>query len=123
MTVAAATAAFLLILKPPAQDGTLRSPASARLRLINPAGRLAQAPTVFRWSEVPGADYYLYELTEDTLETIVAATSAFGPSFTLTPEMRARLKPGRTYIWSVEAHSDDGFKIESTRQSFIITGD
>jgi hypothetical protein len=121
LTIAAAGAAFLLILKPAAQDGTLRSPASARLRLISPAGRLAQAPTVFRWSEIPEANYYLYELTEDTLETIVASTTTFGPSFTLTPEMRARLKPGRTYIWSVEAHSDDGFKIESTRQSFIFT--
>jgi hypothetical protein len=122
LTVAAAIAAFLLILKPPAQDGTLRGPASAHLRLISPVGRLAQAPTVFRWSEVPGADSYFFELIEDTLETIVPLTDFPSTSCVLPPRARAKMHPGRTYIWSVEARSDDGFKIESTRQSFIFSG-
>jgi hypothetical protein len=122
LTIAAATAAFLLILRPAAQDGTLRSPASARLRLISPAGRLAQAPTVFRWSTVPGADSYFFELIDDTLETIVPLTDFPSTSYALPPQARAKMRPGRTYIWSVEARSDDGFKIESTRQSFIIAG-
>ena len=122
LTIAAATAAFLLILRPTAQDGILRSPDSARLRLISPAGRLAQAPTIFRWSELPGADNYFFELIDDSLETIVPRTGIYTPPFILPPEAQAKMRPGRTYIWSIEARGDDGFKIESARRSFVFTG-
>jgi len=120
LTIAAATAAFLLILRPTARDGILRSPDSTRLRLISPAGRLAQAPTIFRWSEIQGADCYFFELIDDSLETIVPLTGIYTPSFILPPEAQAKMRPGRTYVWSVEARGDDGLKIESSRQSFVF---
>jgi hypothetical protein len=123
LMIAAATAAFLLIDKPGAQDGTLRSKGSARLHLISPDGRQSQAPADFRWSEVPDADSYFFELIDDTLETIVPVTLIYSPSFILPPDVRAKLRPGRTYVWSVEARGDDGLKIESSRQSFFISRD
>jgi hypothetical protein len=122
LTVAMATAAFLLILRPAAQDGILRSPDSIRLKLISPAGRLAHAPAVFQWSEVTGADSYFFELIDDSLEMIVAMTQTFSPSFVLPPEAQAKMRPGRTYIWSVEARGDDGLKIEAARRSFVFAG-
>ncbi len=117
-----AAAGVLLVLRPAGRTPEiLRSGRLSPLSLIEPKGTLAQAPTAFRWSAVRGADGYFFELFDEALETVIPKFKVTDLGITLTPDQRAGLRPGRTYIWSVEAYGDDGITIEIARQSFVIS--
>ena len=120
LVIAAAAASFLVFGRRESSAGALRNRGAAHLRLISPAGRQVRIPKVFRWSAVPGADSYFFELINNDLETVISSTQVFAPAFTPPAATLAKLRNDRTYIWSVEARGDDGLKIESSQQSFDI---
>ncbi len=96
-----------------------RGPGAEILVLIEPAGKLAAAPSKFTWTSVKGADVYTFELVDDELTRITRAI-ALRTRFVLPAEDKAKLKRGRTYVWSVFAYDDLSRLLDSASRSFEI---
>jgi len=84
-----------------------------------PEGSLTEAPRLFFWTHVPGGDSYRFELIDDELQSLGAATST-KPWIILPVEVSRRLRPGRTYLWTVEVIGDDNLKIGEIRRFFEL---
>jgi hypothetical protein len=109
---------WILFRNPNAAD-TLRGSERSLPGLAIPQGPLAEAPRLFFWTHVPQGDYYRFELIDDELQSLVKLTTR--NAWMLIPEtVHNRLRPGRTYLWTVEAVRDDNMKIGDIRGYFEI---
>jgi hypothetical protein len=90
------------------------------IKLLGPAGDLAQPPNEFRWEAVPGAASYKVELTDALNKPLASATST-QPKLPATAEMKAGMHPGMPLKWKVTAFDASGKSItESSGGSFKI---
>ena len=101
------------------QARAYRGAGADSLVLIEPAGKLAAPPSKFTWTSVKGADVYVFQLVDDEL-TRVTVAKALRTRFVLPDEDAAKLKRGRTYIWSVFAYDDVSRFLDSASRSFEI---
>jgi hypothetical protein len=101
------------------QAGATRGAGGERLVLIEPAKKLSAPPREFTWTSVKGADCYVFELVDDELTRITKA-KALRARFVLPDEDAAKLKRGRTYVWSVFAYDDLSRLLDSASGSFEI---
>lgn len=100
---------------------TIERSAEAGLTLLDPkADQSVSGPLVFRWRGRSASDYYILELFDDALLPIW--TSDRVPEFqtALPPEIRATLRPGRSYFWMVTAYLQGAKTEESQLGRFII---
>jgi len=89
------------------------------LMLIAPAEKLAAPPRDFTWTAVKRAESYVFELVDDELTRITRAYTQ-RPRFVMPDEEAAKLKRGRTYVWSVSAFDDLSRFLDSASRSFEI---
>lgn len=120
----AATASALLLTIifltgfPPREDAaTERGRADKTLSL--PAGQVSAAPRLFVWDPVPSADIYRFELIADNLRHIAVLDSA-NPWILIPAEIQKELRPGQTYIWTIEAFDNGGMKIGEFNKQFEL---
>lgn len=97
----------------------LRSPA-VNPTLIEPIGAISVAPGVFRWSPVQGADEYLFELYDESLERVHVGSTFLINELVLPAGITAKLVRGWTYLWSISALDGDSNLLTSRSGSFII---
>jgi hypothetical protein len=120
LVVAGLLAAAYFVLFRPAQTEVLRSGEMPKLRLIEPEGRISEAPSVFKWTPVRKADFYTLALTDDDLQTIVRRDDIRQNSFDIPSDLRQKMVRGKPYVWSVTAYDDLNLKIDSGQQYFEI---
>jgi hypothetical protein len=84
--------------------GVLRSSA---VTLVAPVDDVASAPGELRWEPVPGAASYAVTLTEVD-RTEVWSAEVRSPSAPLPPAVRARMVPGKPFLWRVAAKDAAG---------------
>ena len=103
------------------QKEVYRGGEKAELRLLEPIGKISKPPSVFIWTSLKEAEggYYKFKLIDDELNTIWE-TGVKSNKIILPENIRKKLKKGKTYIWEVEAFSDDDRKIDSKSKYFEI---
>ncbi len=115
LITAAASVFFYSRTRPPDVDRGDRT----GIRLIEPAGTLQRAPSIFRWEAVGNADIYEFEIFDEELRSVLVR-GIKSTSVTLSSEEMSRLRPGRTYYWDVEAFDDENRPIASGQRSFLV---
>jgi len=120
LVVAGLLAAAYFVLFQPTQTEVLRSGEIPKLRLIEPEGRISEAPSVFKWTPVRKADFYTLALTDDDLQTIVRRDDIRQNSFDIPSDLRQKMVRGKPYVWSVTAYDDLNLKIDSGQRYFVI---
>lgn len=112
---AAAAAVVLFFLVHASSDReavTLRGPTHVVLPSVSADAQLAPEPRspigavdragIFRWSSVEGADRYRFTLFEQAGSALFETN---GPDTTALLPDSVQLRPGRTYLWKVEART------------------
>lgn len=102
-----------------AHNDRLRSIQSSDLRLISPLGRLQEAPDSFTWTPVKNTDSYYIKLIDADLQ-IIFEDETHKTLWSLDPAIRAKLKKGITYLWTIEAWPDVGQLLDRKEGTFII---
>ena len=97
----------------------LRSP-SSELTLLAPRSRVPSAPAVFRWTPVLNAEQYDLELIDDALERVHQGSTFLINEMAVPAAVRARLVPGRAYVWTVSAKDGDSNLLTTRSGSFVI---
>jgi len=120
LVVAGLLAAAYFVLFQPTQTDVLRSGEMPNLRLIEPEGRISEAPSVFKWTQVRKADSYTFALTDDDLQTIVRRDDIRQNSFDIPSDLRQKMVRGKPYLWSVTAYDDLNLRIDSGQRYFVI---
>jgi len=120
LVVAGLLAAAYFVLFQPTQTDVLRSGEMPNLRLIEPDGRISEAPSVFKWTPVRKADSYTFALTDDDLQTIVRRDDIRQNSFDIPSDLRQKMVRGKPYLWSVTAYDDLNLRIDSGQRYFVI---
>ena len=93
---------------------------TGEIKLLAPAGELAQGPAEFRWEPYAGATTYKVELTDVLGKPLASATSK-EPQLASTPEMNSAMRAGMPLNWKVIAYDGTGKMIaESSGGSFKI---
>jgi len=113
LPAAAVAAGLVLILlgyyffvRIPSSNQALRGSQSQEIRLLEPGEKCKRAPEVFRWTDVEGEDGFLLTIIDDELNTIFY-DGVKETELRLPAEVRDRLRPGKTYLWTVEAKDED----------------
>lgn len=85
----------------------------------NPSGSLTEPPCLFVWMPVVGAENYHFKLIDEGLR-LLASISTRNPWILIPADVREKLTPGRTYLWSVETSNDDDLVIDRRRWHFDL---
>ncbi|HET8540647.1 MAG TPA: hypothetical protein VFL83_12330 [Anaeromyxobacter sp.] len=113
LAAAAAVVVVLNLRRPPAPSLSPDAGAGATVfrstsvTLVAPEGDVAQAPEALRWEPVPGAASYSVTLTEVD-RTEVWRAEVRSPEAPLPPAVRARVVPGKPFLWQVTAKDASG---------------
>ncbi|NOR52690.1 MAG: hypothetical protein GQ536_01180 [Candidatus Aminicenantes bacterium] len=101
------------------QNEVYREGEKGELRLIEPAGKISEPPSVFIWTAIEGTDNYAFELIDDGLNMVYHA-EVYESKFTLPENVRQKLIKGKTYIWKVEAFDVFYRRLDSGQKYFEI---
>ncbi len=92
-----------------------------RIDLREPAsGKLAQAPTNFRWESVAGRHHYIVVITSEKGDMAPIEKNVRNNNVQLTASEIQMLKSGQTYVWKVMAIADDGKTMASGAARFEL---
>jgi len=123
----AAALALVLVLDKPAPVGETtgqseRGAVTGELApLFPPQGNECGRRTLsFKWTSLRTADYYLFELFDETLTSVWQSPCLFEPSIIPPPEIVQGLRSGAKYFWMVIARKTDGRLTESGLGLFIL---
>lgn len=75
---------------------------SGDIRLMGPSGDFDLAPEDFRWEALPGAKSYTIQLLEVDGTVLWSGQSAEN-AIIASPELKAKMRPGKTLLWKVTA--------------------
>lgn len=109
----------MFLLKIPVSQQAVRGARLAQLRLHRPEGKLKEAPRIFSWSEVKGADSYHLVIIDAALDTIYE-TGLGGTKLQLPEEVRQRFQRQKPYLWTISAQDDEGRELASASRYFEI---
>ncbi|MBN2200184.1 MAG: hypothetical protein JW747_10090 [Candidatus Aminicenantes bacterium] len=106
--------------RPPEHD-VLRGSGEAQLQFLAPQKTLPAppAPALFRWSAVPGAALYTFEILDDSLETVFSSAPGPETQALLPHGIRKKLAPGRSYYLKVTAWDDSPKALSSGMMKFL----
>jgi hypothetical protein len=74
----------------------------------------------FKWKNVPEANFYILEVFDDTLLSIWESDKILENHFQPSESLLKKIVKGKTYFWMVTAHSEAGFKTESSLVDFTV---
>jgi hypothetical protein len=125
IVVALVTWVVWLVASPPPSSSASRMsyvPSGvASIDVSEPRGTtLDEPPARFAWESVTGRFQYIARVyVKGTSEPVVmrATTTAY---WDLTPDERAKLARGKTYVWTVVAQGKDGANIGAGQSSFKV---
>jgi hypothetical protein len=84
----------------------VRDDSSSNLKLLEPLGRLSEAPGHLVWETPPGADRCRVSIASEKLDTIFNGVATVQGRLDLPEEIRKSLMPGVVYLWTVEVTDD-----------------
>lgn len=94
---------------------------SGSIRLTGPSGDIAQAPSQFTWEAWPNAASYNVKLTGiDMDHTLVWQGASSQNSLTLSPEVKALIRPGKPLELTVTALDSAGHPLASGKDHFRV---
>jgi len=94
---------------------------SGEIQLTTPSGDLNQAPEQLSWKTWPDAASYRVEITGiDIDHTVVGNGLTTQSSFTVTPEMKAKMLPGKPLEWTVTAMDATGKELATGKGRFRV---
>ena len=91
-----------------------------RVILMEPIGEIKGPPMYLKWKPVDRAEGYDVRIIDENLRTVALLEPENLTSIAIPEEIRAQLKPGITYIWIVEAFTDEDQKIAESKKHFVI---
>jgi hypothetical protein len=96
---------------------------SGDVRLISPSGNYEQVPEDFRWEAVPQAKNYTVQLFEVDGTVLWSGQSAESV-LRASPDLKAKMRPGKALLWKVTALDASGKPIaSSSTERFRITAE
>jgi len=96
-------------------DGTVRG---ATISVLSPVAEVMEAPAILEWKKV--GDDIEYKVSLAGKSPLMSASTK-ETRIILPDEIRAKMKPGQTYSWQVQAFKTDGTLVaESKRTRFRI---
>jgi hypothetical protein len=110
---------YFLLTRNYSSDQTLRGISPEEFRLIKPAGKLEEAPSVFLWTNIKGGQRFRFEIIDDELN-ILFKTTLFATRLELPPEETQKLIKGKVYLWTVEVCDENNNKLASASRYFEI---
>ncbi len=94
---------------------------SGQVRLLAPGQRPApRLPLFFKWEAIPGAEYYIIEIFDDSLLPFWKSSPLTGVSYVLPMSVKEKLEKRKTYFWMLTAFSRDGAEAESALEEFRL---
>ena len=118
-----AGAIALLVLMPESQKSPLSSAVrgAASLDLMEPRpGKLSSPPKQFRWESVSGRQSYSFRLSVMGSQSPLIDRTVKDVSIELSAEEFAKLTPGHSYVWQVEALAKQGQKLAAGQSYFDL---
>jgi hypothetical protein len=101
-------------------SGTRGGP-EARVMLISPVkASLSMDSLQFRWESLPGADHYIVELFDQSLNMVWRSSPVHGVELRLTAGIDKNIRPGETYYWTVTAVTGNHTEIKSRLAEFSV---
>jgi hypothetical protein len=92
-----------------------------KVELVKPRKKIITKLTqAFEWKAVQGADYYVFELFDETLYPIWISDKIIINSIILPREISSRLEGNKSYYWMVTAFFQRGTKKESILKEFQL---
>jgi len=88
--------------------------------LLEPIGEIEGPPMYLKWKPVDKAGGYDVRIIDEYLRTVALLEPENITSIAIPEEIRARLRPGITYIWVVEAFNEEDQKIAESKKHFVI---
>jgi len=94
---------------------------SGEIQLTTPSGDLSQAPEQLSWEAWQGAASYEVKITGvDIDHTVVWNGQTTQSSITVTPEMKAAMRPGKPLEWTVTALDATGKELATGKGRFRV---
>ncbi|HEX7289097.1 MAG TPA: hypothetical protein VF532_23135 [Candidatus Angelobacter sp.] len=94
---------------------------SGEIRITTPSGDLSQAPEQLTWEPISGATSYTVAITGvDIDHTVVWSGETTQSSLTVTPELKAKMRPGKPLEWTVIAKDATGKELATGKGSFRV---
>jgi len=91
------------------------------IEVAEPKGaKLDDPPTRFAWEQVTGRLQYIVRIYVKGATTPVIERMVTSASLELTPDERAKLQHGNTFVWTVVAQGKDGSTIGAGQSSFKV---
>lgn len=88
---------------------------------IHLTGEFTEAPEQLSWDAVKGASNYLVEVTETDIDhTLVWRGQSSENSITVTPELKAKMRPGKPLDWKVTALDASGKELAHGEGRFRV---
>ncbi|MFX0137409.1 MAG: hypothetical protein ACFFDN_27465, partial [Candidatus Hodarchaeota archaeon] len=113
------TTIFFLTTK--VENSKYRGSSFNQIELIRPTKKmLTESTLVFEWKDVQGADYYVFEIFDETLYPIWTSDRIYVNSIILESKTSHRLESNKSYYWMVTAFSQSGTKRESILKEFQL---
>jgi len=94
---------------------------SSPLEVLEPkGGTLAEPPNRFAWESVTGRLQYILRVYVKGTNTPILERMVTSPSVELSPDERARMPRGNTYVWTVVAKAKDGSTLSAGQSTFKV---
>jgi hypothetical protein len=113
------TAIFIFSKK--VESSKYRGTSLDQIELIKPRKKMLTKSTLaFEWEAVQEADYYVFEIFDETLYPIWTSEKIILNSIILPRKTSFRLESNKSYYWMVTAFLQSGIKKESMLKEFQI---
>jgi hypothetical protein len=100
---------------------SFRTPKQQIIKPIHPVNKkVIKTSLLFRWKKQEGAEYYIFELFDETLFPLWKSPKILNNFIQLPPPVADKLSPGSTCFWFVTGFSAQGQKTESPLTPFFI---
>jgi hypothetical protein len=94
---------------------------SGTIHITTPSGDLSQAPEQLTWDAWPGAASYTVSITGvDIDHTVVWSGATNQSSLTVTPDLKAKMRPGKPLEWTVTAKDASGKEMATGKSQFRV---
>ncbi len=89
--------------------------------IISPIGNIYCSGQIdFRWDKLDRANFYIFELFDDSLELIWRSPSGHDTTYRLPTNIFHSLRLNTTYLWSVTAVIENNIRIHSPLTEFML---